>query len=83
MLQRFLDPATLASISSPDRVARVPLLKSGHNRIVNRYEGASIARDNSATSALFPTEDEAPGQLTGSPRLTPRLCDSAFGRRPQ
>src|SRR5664280_2504778 len=83
MLQRFLDPATLASISSLDLVAKtvvdgfvaglhrfnVQFLKNGLKRVVNRYAGPALKPQTSAVSAFEP--------VLSSPRLSPRLRGSA------
>ena len=53
----------------------VPILKNGLKRIVNRYAGPAPTRHTSADSA-FET-------LLSSPRLSPRLRDSASRRMPQ
>jgi len=81
MLQRFLDPATLASISSLDLVAKTVvdgfvagIPKNGLKRVVNRYAGPAPTRQTSADSAFEP--------LLSSPRLSPRLRVSASNSMP-
>jgi hypothetical protein len=54
----------------------VPILKNGLKRIVNHYAGASLAPRVSAPSAFKSLN------LPSSPRLSPRLRDSASKNEP-
>jgi hypothetical protein len=92
MLQRFLDPATLASISGLDLVAKTVVdgFVAGLKRMVNGYEGPVPKTSISALSVLdsLPADTQSRAETQSnrpvlSPCLSPRLRDSAVNGEPQ